>query len=228
MAATGSNEDIPAVEVTGPARINTLWGSMLRDNAKMIIPDLDVLVDYPIDYRFPAFGRDKQGQLVGSGFFPAEPVVLHPVPKTPWSIRAELFFPARDQKWYLFILRENAKDFAARLLFQASFRNWRFFCTKPIPFEIRNTRIRDFQIDRSKKLKSADGEFLFSPISNFLWCSVFLTKDKTWRLPPFCFASSGAATFSRVEEHPWHDPQDQKVPVKLSPAELCCTHAKAH
>ena len=131
MAATGSNEDIPAVEVTGPARINTLWGSMLRDNAKMIIPDLDVLVDYPIDYRFPAFGRDKQGQLVGSGFFPAEPVVLHPVPKTPWSIRAELFFPARDQKWYWFILRENAKDFAARLLFQASLRNWHFFAQNP-------------------------------------------------------------------------------------------------
>lgn len=103
MAATGSNEDIPAVEVTGPARINTLWGAMLRDNAKMIIPDLDVLVDYPIDYKFPAFGRDKQGQLVGSGFFPAEPVVLHPVPKTPWSIRAELFFqPATKSDIYSF------------------------------------------------------------------------------------------------------------------------------
>ena len=228
MAATGSNEDIPAVEVTGPARINTLWGSMLRDNAKMIIPDLDVLVDYPIDYRFPAFGRDKQGQLVGSGFFPAEPVVLHPVPKTPWSIRAELFFPARDQKWYLFILRENAKDFAARLLFQASLRNWHFFAQNPFhsKSEIHESEI--FKSIAQKNWNQPVANFLFSPISNFFWCSVFLTKDKTWRLLPFCFASSGAATFSRVEEHPWHDPQDQKVPVKLSPAELCCTHAKAH
>ena len=83
MAATGSNEDIPAVEVTGPSKINTLWGTLMRDNAKMIIPDLDILVDYPIDFRFPAFGRDKQGQLVGSGFFPAEPTVLQAAPRTP-------------------------------------------------------------------------------------------------------------------------------------------------
>jgi len=55
----------------------------MRDNAKMIIPDLDILVDYPIDYRFPAFGRDKQGQLVGSGFFPAEPTALQATPRTP-------------------------------------------------------------------------------------------------------------------------------------------------
>jgi hypothetical protein len=39
------------VEAVGPAKINTLWGSLMRDNAKMVIPDLDILVDYPIDYR---------------------------------------------------------------------------------------------------------------------------------------------------------------------------------
>ena len=83
-AATGSNEEISAAELTGPAKINTLWGALIRDNAKMCIPDLDILVDYPIDYRFPAFGRDKQGQLVGSGFFPAEPLSLQPtVSKSP-------------------------------------------------------------------------------------------------------------------------------------------------
>ena len=81
--AAGSNEDLPAAaELTGPPKINTLWGSLIRDNAKMCIPDLDVLVDYPIDYRFPAFGRDKQGQLVGSGFFPAEPLSLQPSSKS--------------------------------------------------------------------------------------------------------------------------------------------------
>ena len=83
-AASGSNEEISAAELTGPQKINTLWGALIRDNAKMCIPDLDILVDYPIDYRFPAFGRDKQGQLVGSGFFPAEPLSLQPtVSKSP-------------------------------------------------------------------------------------------------------------------------------------------------
>jgi|LakMenEpi03Aug12_release.lakeMendotaPanAssembly.Ray.scaffolds.fasta_scaffold6131877_1 hypothetical protein len=40
-----------AVEVIGPEKINTLRGSLIHDNAKMVIPDLDTLVDYPIDYR---------------------------------------------------------------------------------------------------------------------------------------------------------------------------------
>ncbi len=39
------------VEDIGPTNINTLLGSLIRDNAKMVIPDLDILVDYPIDYR---------------------------------------------------------------------------------------------------------------------------------------------------------------------------------
>jgi hypothetical protein len=40
-----------AVEVIGPEKINTLRGSLMRDNAKMVILDLDILVVYPIDYR---------------------------------------------------------------------------------------------------------------------------------------------------------------------------------
>jgi hypothetical protein len=39
------------VEAVGPAKINTLWVSLMLDNAKMVIPDLDILVDYPIDYK---------------------------------------------------------------------------------------------------------------------------------------------------------------------------------
>ena len=34
----------------------TLQGTQVRDHARMCIPDLNVLVDYPIDFRFPAFG----------------------------------------------------------------------------------------------------------------------------------------------------------------------------
>ncbi len=62
---------------TGVARVNTLWGALIRDYAKMCIPDLEALVDYPIDYKFPAFGKNKQGVVVTSGFFPADPVSLH-------------------------------------------------------------------------------------------------------------------------------------------------------
>jgi hypothetical protein len=65
--------------VTGPARVNTLWGVFIRDYARMCIPDLEVLVDYPIDYKFPAFGRNKKGDIVSSGFFPADPASLHTV-----------------------------------------------------------------------------------------------------------------------------------------------------
>ncbi len=79
-AAAGSSP--PATELpTGPKRINTLWGCFIRDYAKMCIPDLDVLVDYPIDYSFPAFGKNRKGETVCSGFFPADPACLHtPVP----------------------------------------------------------------------------------------------------------------------------------------------------
>ena len=44
--------------------------------------DIDVLIDYPIDYMFPAFGRDKQGSQIYSGFFPADPKALHADPET--------------------------------------------------------------------------------------------------------------------------------------------------
>lgn len=69
--------DSVAELVKGTDRINTLWGCLIRDYAKMCIPDVEVFVDYPIDFKFPAFGRDKNGALVGSGFFPAEPLSLH-------------------------------------------------------------------------------------------------------------------------------------------------------
>jgi len=61
----------------GPKRINTMWGTQVRDHARMCIPDLNVLIDYPIDFRFPAFGWTKRGELTSSGFFPADPVSLH-------------------------------------------------------------------------------------------------------------------------------------------------------
>ena len=67
--------------VKGPKRINTLWGTYVRDYAKMCIPDVDVLVDYPIDYEFPAFCRDKHGNVIGSGFFPSDPISLHADPQ---------------------------------------------------------------------------------------------------------------------------------------------------
>ena len=65
------------VQAPGPKRINTLWGTQVRDHARMCIPDLNVLIDYPIDFRFPAFGWTKRGELTCSGFFPADPKSLH-------------------------------------------------------------------------------------------------------------------------------------------------------
>ena len=65
------------VQAPGPKRINTLWGTQVRDHARMCIPDLNVLVDYPIDFRFPAFGWTKRGELTSSGFFPGDPKSLH-------------------------------------------------------------------------------------------------------------------------------------------------------
>ena len=83
-AAAAASDPTATAEtvVRGPERINTLWGTMVRDYAKMCIPDVDVLIDYPIDYRFPAFGRDKQGSQIYSGFFPADPKALHADPET--------------------------------------------------------------------------------------------------------------------------------------------------
>ena len=75
--------------VKGPTRINTLWGTYVRDYAKMCIPDVDVLVDYPIDYEFPAFYRDKDGNVNESGFFPSDPISLHADP--PHFINTERF-----------------------------------------------------------------------------------------------------------------------------------------
>ena len=66
--------------VKGPKRINTLWGTYVRDYAKMCIPDVDVLVDYPLDYEFPVFCHDKTGAVIESGFFPSDPISLHADP----------------------------------------------------------------------------------------------------------------------------------------------------
>ena len=43
----------------------------------MCIPDLDVLLNYPIDYKYPVFCKDSQGEVMSSGFFPADPIALH-------------------------------------------------------------------------------------------------------------------------------------------------------
>ena len=64
----------------GPGRINTLWGNCIKNYSRMCIPDLDVLVDYPIDYKYPVFSKDQQGEVVTSGFFPADPSALHSNP----------------------------------------------------------------------------------------------------------------------------------------------------
>ena len=74
--------EIPSLAPMGPMRINTLWGTLIRDQARMCIPDLEVLTAYPIDYRFPAFGWSKKGDLTKSGFFPADPKVLHTTSST--------------------------------------------------------------------------------------------------------------------------------------------------
>ena len=67
----------------GHQRINTLWGNCIKNNAKMCIPDLDILVKYPIDYKFPKFCKDSQGEVTQSGFFPADPISLHIAPLPP-------------------------------------------------------------------------------------------------------------------------------------------------
>jgi len=50
----------------GVGRINTLWGSCIQKYAKMCIPDLDVLVDYPIDYKYPIFSKSGSEAKSGS------------------------------------------------------------------------------------------------------------------------------------------------------------------
>ncbi len=73
----GGGPQPPSELPKGPRRMNTLWGALIRDHAKMCIPDLDVFAEYPIDYKFPAFARNRKGELISSGFFPADPVSLH-------------------------------------------------------------------------------------------------------------------------------------------------------
>ena len=67
--------------VVGPMKINTLWGTLIRDHARMCIPDLECLVEYPLDYKFPAFAWSKKGgqigQMTSSGFWPGDPKCLH-------------------------------------------------------------------------------------------------------------------------------------------------------
>ena len=79
----------------GPKRINTLWGTQVRDHARMCIPDLNVLIDYPIDFRFPAFGWTRRGELTSSGFFPADPKSLH---------QAKLYIQSTYYKHWLYTL----------------------------------------------------------------------------------------------------------------------------
>ena len=61
----------------GQAKINTLWGNCIKNYAKMCIPDLEVLVNYPIDYKYPKFCKNSRGEVTSSGFFPADPISLH-------------------------------------------------------------------------------------------------------------------------------------------------------
>ena len=83
--ACSSGRDTPCevedqVGARGQARINTLWGNCIKNYSRMCIPDLDVLVDYPIDYKYPVFSKDQQGEVITSGFFPADPAALHSNP----------------------------------------------------------------------------------------------------------------------------------------------------
>jgi hypothetical protein len=58
-------EEQPACR--GVGRINTLWGSCIQKYAKMCIPDLEVMVDYPIDYKYPVFSRTGTNPTSGNG-----------------------------------------------------------------------------------------------------------------------------------------------------------------
>ena len=71
----------------GVSKVNTLWGLAIQNCAKMCIPDLDVLVEYPIDYKFPVFVTDESGECVQSGFFPGDPIILHHKKPSPSPVR---------------------------------------------------------------------------------------------------------------------------------------------
>ena len=58
---SGSETEIEPPAVVGPMKINTLWGTLIRDHARMCIPDLECLVEYPLDYKFPVFAWSKKG-----------------------------------------------------------------------------------------------------------------------------------------------------------------------
>ena len=77
--ATPSDQDVPLPK--GVGRTNTLWGNCIKNYAKMCIPDLAILADYPIDYKFPVFTKDSAtGEVTQSGFFPSDPISLHTPP----------------------------------------------------------------------------------------------------------------------------------------------------
>ena len=58
---SGSETEIGPAPMKGPMKINTLWGTLIRDHARMCIPDLECLVEYPLDYKFPVFAWSKKG-----------------------------------------------------------------------------------------------------------------------------------------------------------------------
>ena len=96
---SGSETEIGPAPMKGPMKINTLWGTLIRDHARMCIPDLECLVEYPLDYKFPVFAWSKKGwcsilkkkkrrvktshmyfilgQMTSSGFWPGDPKCLH-------------------------------------------------------------------------------------------------------------------------------------------------------
>ena len=61
------------VTASGVSRINTLWGSIIRDNCKICIPSLEALASFPVSYRF-----NCAPLVVASfaGFVPANPCSL--------------------------------------------------------------------------------------------------------------------------------------------------------
>jgi len=83
---TPSKESLDSLE-TGVQRVNTLWGQAIKKCAKMCIPDLEVLIDYPIEYKFPIFSTDESGECDQSGFFPADPISLHHKKPSPSPLR---------------------------------------------------------------------------------------------------------------------------------------------
>ena len=87
------------------------------------------------------------------------------------------FFSSPRPKVIFIHFERKRERLCGPVIVSSIFTKLTFFCTKPIPFEIRNTRIRDFQIDRSKKLKSAGGEFfIFSDIKLFLMLCFFYQR----------------------------------------------------